>query len=76
MNNTLLGALLPATRTIEPARCYAESDLVLELGWTSAQIRRARAQGLRYRDLGRGQRVYLGRAILDWLEGKGDAGDE
>ena len=55
---------------IEPNGIYDDGTLVLGLGLTSATLSRARREG-RLRFTRKGKRVlYLGRWILEWLEGE------
>jgi hypothetical protein len=62
--------LLTVTKPVEPDRVYHEAEVIVELGWTYSDLRRARDTGLRFRELGRGRRVYRGCWIVEWLEGK------
>ena len=56
---------------INPDRLYQESEVILTLNLTYDQLRRARNKGeLRYKEVGRGQRLYLGRWLLEWITGE------
>lgn len=68
LDNTAL--LLPIGKPIERDRCYTEREIILELGWTSGDLERARKNNLRFKELAKGKRVYLGSWLLDWLEGR------
>lgn len=59
--------------TINREAIYREEDVLLRMGFTFNELARARKSGqLRYRDLGRGRRTYLGSWLLEWL-GKAEA---
>jgi hypothetical protein len=56
--------------TFDPASWYSEYELILRANFTSAQLARGRKRdGLKYRELGRGKRIYQGQWLIDWLAG-------
>ncbi len=63
-------ATRPPPLVIEPTGVYTDGDLVLGLGVAHATLIRARREG-RLRFTRQGHRtLYLGRWVLDWLEGR------
>ncbi len=55
---------------IDPERIYHEHEVTAHLGIGFNELHRARKRGeLRYKELSRGRRTYLGRWLLDWLTG-------
>ena len=60
---------MAANLSIDPNGIYDDGTLVLALGLTHATLARARREGrLRFTREGK-QVLYLGRWLLDWLEG-------
>lgn len=54
--------------TIEPDTFYTEHELRQAGIFTEHELRRARERGLRCSEVARGQRLYKGQWLLDWLE--------
>lgn len=55
---------------IKAEETYREEDLITFHGFTSAELKRGRKEGLRCKEVGRGKRVYLGQWVLTWLTGE------
>lgn len=53
---------------IDPNAMYTELELRQAGAFSEYELKKARAQGLRFKDLGRGSRCYLGRWLLQWLD--------
>jgi len=59
----------PVGFAIEAQRWYTEEELRRGGVLTESMLARGRRDGrLKYREPGRGKRLYLGQWLLDWLE--------
>ena len=58
--------------TFEPNRFYGEHELLAPALFTFSELKRARDRGeLRFKEVSRGRRTYLGAWLLAWLTGEG-----
>jgi hypothetical protein len=53
---------------IKPDEFYTESALRLAGFLNERELKKARDEGLQYRQVSRGKRLYRGAWLLDWLE--------
>lgn len=62
----------PRAIEINPTAIYAEHDLIATGFFLGGELRNARLYGrLRFHEPRRGQRVYIGQWLLDWLTNTG-----
>jgi hypothetical protein len=52
---------------IAAEKFYPEADIILQFGLSFNDLARARKDGLQFKELRRGKRVYKGEWLLTWL---------
>lgn len=56
--------------TIERDKVYTEYELRIDGLFNEAELKRARASGLKSKEIRRGKRIYRGSWLIAWMEGR------